>query len=106
MNDNQSLLCECGNRKAKRAVACQRCLEIDRERIRGDTRRRVIQILKRFDWCPTAELWESIGAADTHDPDAGRAQQMLYRLIDEGVVERRPVGVRWEYRLKQGRRAA
>jgi hypothetical protein len=83
MNDNQSLLCECGNKKAKRAVGCDRCVEIERTRLRSELRTVVYGIIARSDGVTSAEIREALEIGDAEAP---KLYKLIERLVGDGEV--------------------
>jgi hypothetical protein len=102
VNDNQSLLCECGKPKTKRAVGCARCKEIERSRLSNDTRKIVLATLSRLDWASAFDVCVALEMG--HVP--GRYSRMLATLCEEGTIVSRGKGSGLEYRLVQRKRRA
>ena len=100
--------CECGNPRLRGArFGCERCAQIDQDRISGDTRRRVLAAVARFDWATSLDLYLALEVVGEDGPEARKVGSMLRRLAEEGLVETRGLNSGMEYRLAQrGRRVA
>ena len=105
MPHSAALLCECGNPKRRRAVGCDRCMEIDHDRLSGETRRRVLARLQHLgEWCSAQEVYVALDVVG--EIDCRPYGAMLRRLASEGLVETRGRNSGLEYRLMQRKRRA
>lgn len=105
MNDNRTPTCECGNPKNRRAVGCQRCMDLDYDRISGETRRKVLTKLRQLDeWVSAQEVYVALDVAG--EVDCRPYGDMLRQLAREGELETRGLNSGKEYRLVQRKRRA
>jgi hypothetical protein len=102
----QPHMCECGNPKNRRSPGCPRCMELDHDRISGETRRKVLAAVSHLDWATTGEVCVAMDVAGQNGPEYRKAACMLRRLLSEGVLETRGDSTATEYRLVQRKRRA
>ena len=104
MNDNSTLICECGNPKHYRSPGCQRCMDLDHDRIAGETRRKVLGMLRHLDWCTTTDLCIALDVVG--EIESRPYRNMLRTLAREGLVETKGRNSGMEYRMVQRKRRA